>query len=1053
MKELNPTNVFTERPSETYWEISQREESVDTRRENKVFAYVESLLDSAALGVHQVDEWSLMAENAKQMSAGRANIAFIYLDIIRKYFEAKEMANSLNHRIREVDPRAALTDPELFHLVMDGLPREYNGVLSTIRVLTGPTGYQPLLLLEQTLTVEESALNERKYYSTTHGDGGLMAGAMGQTYQPQPRPGDRHYYQHAGGSADEHSGYERRQVPPSPPHHQQRFNTYNQPRWEQNQQQQKWQRREPRPRDASNVICRHCQVQGHFMTDCPYLGKTPPAHATGQAPAPAPAAPAPAPPGHMGGDRNGMAGLLLTEPAIVLEGVCLVSSGQNTTAQKEAEHIIPPVPSQNWIVDTGSTNCNTLHRELLHDYQPLNETVRVVGGRTLQVEGMGTLHLVIFTTQGPHTLVVKEVRHVPGSVYNLLSGHALHTQKVASFCFQHDQQHGELRLLSPTADKLGKLLIEVPWVNGCYTLEGDPIKTDPEVSLVSTVVKEQRAAQHLHEALGHPSNEVLARGLEKGSVTGVTVNPTTIRNLPDCEECLQTKHTKGSFGESERAHMWKPGECLNVDLWGPARAETAGSHFTMYLGMKDSGSGYSAVMLLKILPNKVTPFEALFGYPPNISRFQPFGTVAFVLKLPRHAEGAGKLDPVSLKGRLVGFSNVSKVYRVLVEGHGVIESCHVRFVADSANEDAVDVGTQTGQLDQPQEAEADITVGSPDMFTYDTPDMPVADIDDTLMPAETEVEIRRSNRPSKSPNRLNLVNLSSKEEKEAPRNYNEAKRRKDALRWEEAILKEHKTMSDMNVWEVVTYVPAGCQILPSMHVFSIKKDENGKVIQHKARLVIIGSVQKQADGYLEVWAPTSKQPSLRMLLAVAAKKGMHIHQMDVKSAFLNAELDDEVYIRLPPEVCTGGDKTVYKLKKAVYGLKQAPRAWYNRLKEILTGLGFTQSEADPAMYFQVVKGQLEVILTHMDDLLIASADLDKVQWIKDQLKQQVDIKDMGSASYYLAMEISRRDGRIHLTQKKYTKELLDRFAPMGLKGRESPLEQTYPEAPWYTSSG
>ncbi|GAX81974.1 hypothetical protein CEUSTIGMA_g9402.t1 [Chlamydomonas eustigma] len=179
MKELNPTNVFTERPSETYWEISQREESVDTRRENKVFAYVESLLDSAALGVHQVDEWSLMAENAKQMSAGRANIAFIYLDIIRKYFEAKEMANSLNHRIREVDPRAALTDPELFHLVMDGLPMEYNGVLleqivSTIRVLTGPTGYQPLLLLEQTLTVEESALKERNYHSTRDGDGGLM---------------------------------------------------------------------------------------------------------------------------------------------------------------------------------------------------------------------------------------------------------------------------------------------------------------------------------------------------------------------------------------------------------------------------------------------------------------------------------------------------------------------------------------------------------------------------------------------------------------------------------------------------------------------------------------------------------------------------------------------------------------------------------------------------------------------------------------------------------------------------------------------------------------
>ncbi|GAX82911.1 hypothetical protein CEUSTIGMA_g10337.t1 [Chlamydomonas eustigma] len=296
------------------------------------------------------------------------------------------------------------------------------------------------------------------------------------------------------------------------------------------------------------------------MTDCPYLGKTPHAPAAGQAPAPAPATRAPTPARQMGGDRNGMAGLLLTEPAIVLEGVCLVSSRQNTTAQKEAENIIPPVPSQNWIVDTSSTNCNTPHRGLLHDYQPLNETVRVVGGRTLLVEGMGTLHLVILTAQGPHTLVVKE-------------------------------PHGELRLPSPTSDKLGKLLIEVLWVNGCYTLVGDPIKTDLGVSLVSTIVKEQRAAQHLHEALGHnPSNEVLTRGLEKGKgVKGVIVNPAAIRNLPKCEDCLQTKQTKGSFGESERAHMWKFGECLNVDLWGPARAETAGSHFTMYLGMKDYG--------------------------------------------------------------------------------------------------------------------------------------------------------------------------------------------------------------------------------------------------------------------------------------------------------------------------------------------------------------------------------------------------------------------------------------------------------------------------------
>ncbi|GAX73720.1 hypothetical protein CEUSTIGMA_g1173.t1 [Chlamydomonas eustigma] len=199
-------------------------------------------------------------------------------------------------------------------------------------------------------------------------------------------------------------------------------------------------------------------------------------------------------------------------------------------------------------------------------------------------------------------------------------------------------------------------------------------------------------------------------------------------------------------------------------------------------------------------------------------------------------------------------------------------------------------------------------------------------------------------------------------------------------------------------------------------------------------------MQKQGSEQLEVWAPTSKQPSLRFLISIAAEQEMHLHQMDVKSAFLNAELDEDVYIQLPPELETGGDRQVYQLQKAVYGLKQAPRAWYNKLKDLLAGLGFKQSEADPAVYFQFMNGQLEIILTHVDDLLIAAADLNRVQWIKEQLKGLVDIKDMGPASYYLGMEISRKDGKILLTQHKYTRELLEKFSPMGLRGRDSPLE-------------
>jgi hypothetical protein len=174
---------------------------------------------------------------------------------------------------------------------------------------------------------------------------------------------------------------------------------------------------------------------------------------------------------------------------------------------------------------------------------------------------------------------------------------------------------------------------------------------------------------------------------------------------------------------------------------------------------------------------------------------------------------------------------------------------------------------------------------------------------------------------------------------------------------------------------------------------SQEKDEGREVVQHKAQLIIMGSVQKQGVEQLEVWALTSKQPSLRMVLAIAAEQGMHIHHMDIKAFFLNVELEDNVFIRLPPNVERGGDGAVYKLKKAVFGLKQAPRAWCNKLNEHLAGLGYKQYEADPALYFQFVNGQLEVIFTHVDDLLIAAAYLTKERWMKEKLKTLIDIKD------------------------------------------------------------
>ncbi|GAX76976.1 hypothetical protein CEUSTIGMA_g4423.t1 [Chlamydomonas eustigma] len=621
--------------------------------------------------------------------------------------------------------------------------------------------------------------------------------------------------------------------------------------------------------------------------------------------------------------------------------------------------------------DTGSTRSNTPYRELLHDYKPVQEKVWVVGGRTMAVARVGTLHLDIKVGEEINRLVVQGVNHVPGSVYNLLSEHDLHKERIATFCFKPNAEDGELRLPAGHGMNIGAHLVDVPWVEGSYQLTGQPVYPHmeyQEVSLVNRAAREQRAAQQLHEAMGHPSHEVLAMGLEKGAVTGVNVNPAVVRGLPGCAECLQPKQTKSTFGESARSPVWKPGECLNIDLLGQARV-AAWEGEEMFLGMKDSSSGFSIVSLIKskeaseVVPKIIelqkfmerqagNPTKAFYGHaPPDISWFRPFGAVAYVLKLPRHEEGAGKLDPFSMKGRLAGMSAMSKAYRVYVPGHGVVESCHVRFQVDTdRNSDdmiAMDVSTQTGQLDHGDAHNDGLIQLVPGQILVDE----AADQLTEFPPADiVEMQLRRSNRANrahKGPVRLSLLAATYPGSlRDPPRTFHESQLRPDALEWREAIRVEKQSMDDMQVMRPVSYVPRGVQVLRFIHVFTLNKDESGNVLQHKARLVIQGNMQKQGSEQLEVWAPTSKQPSLRFLLSIAAEQEMHLHQMDVKSTFLNAELDEDVYIQLPHELENGGDRQVYQLQKAVYGLKQAPRAWYNKLKDLLAGLGYQQSEAD-----------------------------------------------------------------------------------------------------------
>jgi len=161
--------------------------------------------------------------------------------------------------------------------------------------------------------------------------------------------------------------------------------------------------------------------------------------------------------------------------------------------------------------------------------------------------------------------------------------------------------------------------------------------------------------------------------------------------------------------------------------------------------------------------------------------------------------------------------------------------------------------------------------------------------------------------------------------------------------------------------------------------------------------------------------------------------------MDVKTAFLNGVLQEEVYLEQPLGFeIHGRESHVCRLKKALYGLKQAPRAWYSRIDDYLLSMGFQKSEADPNLYFIVVGGESLILLLYVDDLFITGAER-LIAHCKRDLAQEYEMTDIGLMHYYLGMEVWQEPGHIFLGQGKYAADILRRFRMEDCRPMSTPM--------------
>jgi hypothetical protein len=200
-----------------------------------------------------------------------------------------------------------------------------------------------------------------------------------------------------------------------------------------------------------------------------------------------------------------------------------------------------------------------------------------------------------------------------------------------------------------------------------------------------------------------------------------------------------------------------------------------------------------------------------------------------------------------------------------------------------------------------------------------------------------------------------------------------------------------------------------------------------------------GFSQKEGIDYEETFSPVVRYTSIRTTLVIAAVMKWKIHQMDMKTTFLNGVVEEEVYMEQPQGFETHDRKThVCRLKKSLYGLKQAPRAWYGRIDSFLMSLGFTKSKADPNLYYKVEDSGPVILLLYVDDLFLTGNEKLIVE-CKRNLASEFEMKDLGMMHYFLGLEVWQKPDEIFLSQGKYAVEILKRFKMMDCKSMPTPM--------------
>ncbi|KAE8719673.1 hypothetical protein F3Y22_tig00109926pilonHSYRG00011 [Hibiscus syriacus] len=799
-------------------------------------------------------------------------------------------------------------------------------------------------------------------------------------------------------------------------------------------------------RDKKTIHCYKCKEARHMKRDCPKLKK------------------------QTDEKRDGSS-----------KSVNVVEDDTSDCSEGDMLSISTTQLTDAWILDSGCSYHITPNREWFSTYKPVNSgSVYLGDDRCCNIVGIGDVRIKMHDGS---VRTLSGVRHIPDLKKNLISLGTLHKN---GFIPKADEDRETIRIVKGALTVMkGKMT-----AGNIYRLLGSTVAGG-----VHSVESCDDTTKLWHMRLAHLSERGMAELHKRNLLHGVKSC-----KLDFCKYCVLGKQTKVRFktakhttqGILDYVHSDKSEVFEKFKLWKAEVENQTGRKIKCL--RSDNGTEYTDSQFLQFCKEhgiqrhftvRKTPQQNGVAERMNRSLNERARCLRLNAGLPKHFWAEAVNMACYLINRSPRASLAGKVAEEVWTGHDVsfdnlrIFGCpayvHVpadeRSKLDAKSKECIFLGYKKGvkgfkfwdpvakkvvisrdvvfdeqsMLQQKQ----DTTVVDFEQFPVEKPEtsQPTSGgstTDDLQDYSLARDRVRRTN--IKPPNRLgfeDLVSFALIVSSDDPVTFHDAVTSQENDKWMAAMVEEMESLNHNRTWELVP-LPEGKKPIGCKWVYKKKPavtEKEGK--KFKARLVAKGFSQQKGVDYDEIFSPVVRHTSIRAVLALVASWDLHLEQMDVKTAFLHGDLEEQIYMRQPEGFTQpGNEHLVCRLKKSLYGLKQSPRQWYKRFDSYMIKIGYNRCEYDCCVYVKSLDdGSFIFLLLYVDDMLIAAKNMDDVIGLKTLLSREFDMKDLGAAKKILGMEICRdRDSRkLRLSQRGYVEKMLERFAMSSAKPVSTPL--------------